>query len=191
MVHVEPIIPADTSTTQRVYHVARQRNLNVHDVRVRATRGREEVGLHLEVDPALTLGEAHAMADDLERAILAELPHVRRVTTHLEGVAEETLPHEDITASSPNLVALVERVAEVAVGEGRCHAVRVYRHGQGDEASYDLVLHCTLPAALPLEEAHARSEDVERALRAALPALNAVTVHAEPPAQERLAHGNR
>jgi hypothetical protein len=34
---------------------------------------------------------------------------------------------------------------------------------------------------LPLDEAHERTERVERALRAAVPRLGAVTVHAEPP----------
>ena len=181
MVHVEPVVPAAASTTQRVHHLARQRNLYVHDVRVRATRQGEEVALHLEVDPRLTLGAAHALADELEAAIQTEVPRVRHVTTHIEGAASEAQAQEDVTGSSPNLIALVERVADVAVGDGRCHAVRVYRSGQGEAATYDLVMHCTLPEALPLDEAHERAERVERALRAALPQLNAVTVHAEPP----------
>lgn len=181
MVHVEPVVPATATTTQRVHHLARQRNLNVHDVRVRATGRGEEIGLHLEVDPALTLGQAHALADELEGAIQADMPQIHHIATHIEGATADAEAREDITGSSPNLVALVEQVAGMAVGEGRCHAVRVYRGGDGEAATYDLVMHCTLPEALPLDEAHARAEQVERALRAALPALNAVTVHAEPP----------
>jgi cation diffusion facilitator family transporter len=181
MVHVEPVVPADATAIQRIHHLARQRNLNVHDVRVRETPAGQEAAFHLEVDPALTLGEAHALADELELAIQADLPPIQAVTSHIEGATGAVESHEDVTDTSPGLVAHVERIADVAVGRGRCHAVRVYRNGQGDTATYDLVMHCTLPEALPLAEAHERAEQVERALRAAMPDLGAVTVHAEPP----------
>lgn len=192
MVHVEPVVPADASAVERIYHLARQRRLNVHDVRVRSSGPHQQaVALHLEVDPALTLGAAHEMADELEAAIRAELPDVQTVTTHLEGATAAIEPHEDVTAASPTLVAAIERVADVAIGAGRCHAVRVYRSGEGDRAVYDLVMHCTLPEALPLAEAHERAERVERALRAAVPQLGAITVHAEPPEPQRAADGSR
>lgn len=185
MVHVEPVVPDDASAVQRVYHLARRQGLQVHDVRVRSSAPhRQEVALHLEVDPTLTLGAAHATADALEAAIRADLPDVRSVTTHLEGATAVVEPHQDVTGASPELVATVERVADAAIGAGRCHAVRVYRYANGDEPVYDLVMHCTLPATLPLADAHERAEQVERALRAAVPRLGAVTVHAEPPERD-------
>lgn len=205
MVHVEPAVPEHASAVERIYHLARQRDLNVHDVRVRASAPhRQEVALHLEVAPTLTLGQAHATADALEAAIRDDLPEVRSVTTHIESAPAGVEPREDITATSPMLVAAVERAADVAIGAGRCHAIRVYRgRDEGNGAVYDLVMHCTLPEALPLAEAHERAEQVERALRAAVPHLGAVTVHAEPPedrgsgaattptSDPDLAHGSR
>jgi divalent metal cation (Fe/Co/Zn/Cd) transporter len=182
MVHVEPQTPADATAVQRVAAIARRQGLNVHNIQVRSSAPhQQEVALHLEVDPALTLGEAHATADALEAAVRQDLPAVRQVTTHIEAAAGVVERHEDITAASPALIATVERVADAAVGAGRCHAVRVYRSGHGDEAVYDLVMHCTLPEALLLTDAHERAEQVERALRAAVPGLGSVTVHAEPP----------
>ena len=184
MVHVEPVVPADAGVIRRIHHLARRRGLNVHDVRVHSSAPDwQEVALHLEVDPQLTLGEAHGTADELEEAIRTDLPAVGSVTTHIEGAPAAVEPREDVTTTNPALVATVERVAGAAIGAGRCHAVRVYRsgNGDGDGALYDLVMHCTLPEGLPLPEAHERAEQVERALRAAVPKLGAVTVHAEPP----------
>jgi divalent metal cation (Fe/Co/Zn/Cd) transporter len=46
---------------------------------------------------------------------------------------------------------------------------------------YDLVLHCTFAGAAPIQQVHVQAEEIERALRADLPPLGAVLIHAEPP----------
>lgn len=181
MVHVEPTVPIDATTLERVYLLARQRQLNIHDVRVRATDRGEDVSLHLEVDPRMTLGEAHALADDLEMAVRSELSQVEEVTTHIEGVTRSVERRDDITASRPDLVARIEQLADRLAGPGRSHGVQVFRQGEGEAAIYDLILHCTLPAGLSTAAAHDRAEAVEHSLRAELPGLGAVTVHVEPP----------
>lgn len=181
MVHVEPTTLAEADTIDCIYRLARQRHLNVHDVRVRATERGEDVAFHLEVDPALTLGEAHTLADELEAAVRREQPRVRSVTSHIEGLAHSIEPRADVTVRQPALVKRIEQVVDGAVGAGRCHEVRLYEHRQTSATSYDLVLHCTLPAALSTAAAHDRAEYIERSLRAALPHLSAVTIHVEPP----------
>ncbi len=46
---------------------------------------------------------------------------------------------------------------------------------------HDLVIHLTMQGNLGIPQVHARSEDIERALRAAIPGLARVLIHAEPP----------
>src|SRR6185437_6417363 len=67
----------------------------------------------------------------------------------------------------------VPRVREV-------HNVSVLSVGAGTELS----LHLKLPGDLSLEEAHEIAEEVERAIKAAVPAVDAVQTHLEPLAEE-------
>jgi divalent metal cation (Fe/Co/Zn/Cd) transporter len=52
------------------------------------------------------------------------------------------------------------------------------------DAGTELSLHLKLPGDLSLEEAHEIAEDVERAIRAAVPGVDAVQTHLEPLAEE-------
>jgi cation diffusion facilitator family transporter len=56
----------------------------VHDVRVRETADGEIVNFHGYVDPALTVAEVHEKVDDLERALRARFPAIKRVIGHAE-----------------------------------------------------------------------------------------------------------
>ena len=56
----------------------------VHDVRVRRTDGGEIVNFHCQVDPLLTVAEVHERVDDVERALRARFPSIKRVIGHAE-----------------------------------------------------------------------------------------------------------
>jgi ferrous-iron efflux pump FieF len=48
--------------------------LGVHDLRTRSSGSRQFVQLHLELDPALTLGRVHDICDEVEDAVKAKFP---------------------------------------------------------------------------------------------------------------------
>jgi cation diffusion facilitator family transporter len=56
----------------------------VHDVRVRQSDGGEIVNFHCQVDPLLTVADVHERVDDVERALRARFPLVKRVIGHAE-----------------------------------------------------------------------------------------------------------
>jgi cation diffusion facilitator family transporter len=56
----------------------------VHDVRVRQSDGAEIVNFHCRVDPLLTVAEVHDRVDDVERALRARFPSIKRVIGHAE-----------------------------------------------------------------------------------------------------------
>jgi divalent metal cation (Fe/Co/Zn/Cd) transporter len=56
----------------------------VHDVRVRRSDGAEIVIFHCQVDPLLTVAEVHERVDDVERALRARFPSIKRVIGHAE-----------------------------------------------------------------------------------------------------------
>lgn len=79
----------------------------VHDLRTRTSGNRDFVQFHVWVDPAMSLGRAHHIMDEVEARLRAEFPDIE-IMIHpepeglmdQEGIAaEEVLPHAEETRS--------------------------------------------------------------------------------------------
>jgi len=57
---------------------------DIHDVRVRETSDGEVINFHCNVDPSKTVHDVHEKVDDLERALRAKWPSIKRVIGHAE-----------------------------------------------------------------------------------------------------------
>jgi divalent metal cation (Fe/Co/Zn/Cd) transporter len=176
VVHVEPL--GDRAEVRERAHAAAlgvRRVREVHNVSVISTDAGTEISLHLKLPGELSLDEAHAIAEDVERAIVAELPEVAAVETHLEPLAEEA----EGTRLSANDVAaehdLVARVVRDAIG-AEAKELRFVDTGDG------LVVHLTLPlpAGTTLADAHAEASRIEEVIRRERPEIVDVLVHTEP-----------
>ena len=58
--------------------------MNIHQVRSRGTRFAMELDLHLEVDPSMTVDQAHSVAHALEDELRREMPYLADVVVHVE-----------------------------------------------------------------------------------------------------------
>lgn len=179
MVDLRPGIPRAETIVDRVRLIARELGVNVHDVKILRVEGRLTVSLHVEVDPSLSLAEAHDLATNLEERIEASDPRVSQVNTHLETAPPNTARGVEVTRREGRTVRGIEGVAADVLGAGSCHDVRVYRSGRG-KGGLDVVLHCSFPPSTPVTEAHLAAERFERALRERFPELAGVLVHVEP-----------
>ena len=56
----------------------------VHRVRTRGTEAEVYCDLHIWVDPAMTVRDAHALGDEVEAAVKEQFPAVREVLVHIE-----------------------------------------------------------------------------------------------------------
>jgi cation diffusion facilitator family transporter len=181
LVHVEPREAAGTpweGIAHRLRAIADALGLGLHDLHAHAEKeGGYSLEMHLEVAADLTLGEAHARADEFERRVRAALPEVRSLVTHLEPLPDELPDEAGYMAWMGELRSRVTRLADGVAGEGACHQVELHNVGGHITAT----LHVTQPAAQPLTEAHQLAEKIERALHAQELRLHRVVVHVEPP----------
>jgi cation diffusion facilitator family transporter len=136
-------------------------------LRMREAGGRQFADVVIGVPPEAAVGQGHAAADSVEQAVQAALPR-SDVVVHVEP--EETAGIRERAQAAALSVARVREIhnVNVLVVEGR------------NEVS----LHLKLPGDLPLEEAHEIAEAVERAIRAAVPEVEAVQTHLEPLAED-------
>ncbi len=168
---------ADASVRDRVATAVAMEGMQAHNISVLHDDAGYQADLHLEVPAGLTLNEGHAVADRVERRILAEIRDVRRVDIHIEqhGTSSERTEAVD-SGTERALREQVARIGAIVVGPGRVHDVLLRRTGRGVYLS----CHCFLPPGTPLTEAHETTERLEIALRREMPELVRVNVHAEP-----------
>jgi cation diffusion facilitator family transporter len=177
VVHVEPGEAAgDVRERAHAAALGVPRVREVHNVTaVTLATGGAELSLHLKLPAELSLEEAHAVADEVERAIRDEVPEVVSVQTHLEPLAAEaegtTLESQDVADEHD----LVMRIVRDETG-GPPRGLRFLHTEEG------LVAYLTLAVGgeTPLGEAHARASRVEERIRAARPGIADVVVHTEP-----------
>lgn len=143
-------------------------SVQLRRLRMRQAAGRVFADVVIGVDFDAAVGQGHAAADAVERALESALPEAD-VVVHVEPLAGDLAVRERAHAAALG----VPRVREV-------HNVSVLSVGLGTELS----LHLKLPGTLSLDEAHEIAEEVERAIREAVPEVSAVQTHLEPLAEE-------
>jgi cation diffusion facilitator family transporter len=169
VVHVEP--RSEEAELREQAHAAAlgvPRVREIHNLSVVDVDGGTELSLHLKLPGDLSLEEAHAVAEEVERAICEAVPEIASVQTHLEPLAEAG------TGEVVEVAELEEAVQRAAGGPPR--ELRLLRTDQGVVAFVTLEL---APGAT-LAEAHERASEVEERLRRARPDVADVIVHTEP-----------
>jgi cation diffusion facilitator family transporter len=171
VVHVEPL--EESSLRERAHAAALgvRRVREVHNLALVDVDGRTELSLHLKLPGDLSLDEAHAIAEQVERAICAAVPEIEGVQTHLEPLTEESAGRE---VSSVDADAVARIVRSVTGAEPR--ELRFLHTDKGLVAFLTLGLDGTSR----LDEAHARASEIEEQIRRERPDIADVIVHTEP-----------
>jgi cation diffusion facilitator family transporter len=171
VVHVEPA-GVEAALRERVRESAMSvsRVREIHNLSVIELPDGVDVSLHLKLPGDLPLDEAHAIAEEVERAIVDGVPEVVEVQSHLEPLAEPAagrLADED--------PAEIERLVHKTIGSSP-RAIRFLHTDEGLVVFLTLVL----DPAESLAAAHATASSVEQQIRAAVPGVAEVIVHTEP-----------
>jgi cation diffusion facilitator family transporter len=160
-------VPAEAEAAARAAIADIRPVVDLKRLRMREAGGRQFADVVIGVPPGAAVGQGHAAADSVEEAVQAALPR-SDVVVHVE-------PDEagGIRERAQAAALSVPRVREV-------HNVTVLRV----EGRTEVSLHLKLPGDLSLEEAHDLAEEVERAIRGAVPEVEAVQTHLEPLAED-------
>jgi cation diffusion facilitator family transporter len=161
-------VPAAAEEKARLAIRAIRPAVELRRLRMRQAAGRHFADVVIGVSFDAAVGQGHAAADAVERAVQEALPDAD-VVVHVEPQRTRG----DVRERAHEAALGVPRVREV-------HNVSVLSLDSGTELS----LHIKLPGDLSLEEAHAIAEEVERAIARAVPEVSSVQTHLEPLEQE-------
>ena len=171
VVHVEPR-GADGGVRERALAAALSVSQvrEIHNLTVLEVGLAREVSLHLKLPGELTLEQAHGLAEQVEQAILLEVPEVTAVQTHIEPLAE---------AASGEEVELDAAAVEAVVRDELGEAPRELRFVRTDDGIVAF-LTLALGGHESLAGAHGRASVVEERVRETVPGLADVVIHTEP-----------
>ncbi|MDQ3067966.1 MAG: cation-efflux pump [Actinomycetota bacterium] len=159
--------PADAEEAARTAIAAIEPPVELSRLRLRQAAGRTFADAVISVSPGAAVGQGHAAADRVEEELERALPGID-VVVHVEPGAGESALYERAHAAALS----VPSVREIH----NLQAVSL----DGDT---ELSLHLKLPGDLPLEDAHEVGEQVERAIKQAVPEIKSVLTHLEPLAE--------
>ncbi len=176
VVHTSPLVAQNETLDLGMLNYIRSRGLQAHHLSLRRCKDRFSAELHLEVDADQSIGQAHALTQDLEKDLLRHFPEVESVQIHIEEVGyseeEEILWNEN----RPDIIHDIEANLTVRLGENNWHTLKLTRCGERLLAS----VCCLFPGELSVGEVHRRTTDLEEELRSKIEDLDAVLIHAEP-----------
>ena len=161
-------------------HTAEELGLVIHESWAHRLEGSLVVEVHVGVDPALTLGEAHSLVDRLEAELRRRVPEISAVHTHIE-MADLQVQQGDRASreDEQRLRTQIERIAAGIPGVSHAHNISVRQHQDG-EAHYHVSLEAEVASETPVGEAHQLSHALEQAIREHMPEVVEVFVHLEP-----------
>ncbi len=137
-------------------------------LRMRRAAGRHFADVVIGVPPAEAVEQGHAAANAVEQAVEATVPGTD-VVVHVEPQDSDAALRERAHAAALR----VPRVREI-------HNIAILEVENRIEVS----LHLKLPGSLSLDEAHDIASQVEVAIQAELPDVDAVQTHLEPLAED-------
>jgi cation diffusion facilitator family transporter len=151
--------------------------LTTHEVRVTEGENGKVLEMHVEVPPGQTLGAAHDQVSRLERDVRQNLPEVSEVITHIEPAARAADPGNGTSEHTRQIESQALALLREHYPDTDWHDLRVHPSERG----FSLSMHVALPSQMSVEAAHRIAESAELLLRSAIPELERVTIHTEPP----------
>ncbi|MCT8974458.1 cation-efflux pump [Microbaculum marinisediminis] len=176
-VTARPVQLDDETIFDKVMLISRRRGLAVHHVTVQHIGERLSVSFDIEVDGQMPLGQAHELADALERSIAAELGSDVEVESHIEPLHVATLAGSDIPEDRRDAyLGALRRLAPDTRMLTDVHNVRARENEHGVFVTF----HCRVEPSARVEEVHEAVDALEHAFRQEMPEVRRVIAHAEP-----------
>ena len=173
-IHTEPCKP-EVPTEKLVESLAReiQGVKEVHEVSAVNSGGKLYITLHANVDPKISVGAAHEIAQEIEDRIGKRIPEVENVAVHMEPFRPRR--RKGSTVDEKEIRRTAHSIAENYRQAFRVKGIVTYMARKKLHINID----CSFAKQISLENAHEIASQIEEQLRERFPET-VVTVHMEP-----------
>jgi len=181
VIHTVPRATSTESIFDRIRAVAARANVAIHEVTVQQLDNKLHVELHVEVDEKLSLREAHDFVTALEGRILADVPEIATILTHIESEPAQIAHTASLDRDDRALEVGLRTVARAFPQILDIHDVMVTRVGDRIQLS----CHCTMPDDLGMDAVHDVITAFEVAVKLDYPQIHRMLIHPEPATDNR------
>jgi len=177
VVHIDPIKIEDEQLADALRAMASFHGLGVHHIRVRETRNKKILTLHLDTEEETEIEEAHTRVTALEEAIYRAYPEFEQVWTHIEPVQRQqsTFIEESFYHDTKIEKLIMNLPREINV-KCEIHEINLMK----EKNSLNISFHCMIPGNTTVYDAHQLTEKMENSLRSKITNLENVIIHIEP-----------
>jgi cation diffusion facilitator family transporter len=175
-VHIEPEDQHESGDLEQIRLIANQHGMNAHALRLFDLGDERSLELHLEVQGAGRLDDAHKQATAFEINVRERIPTITTVITHIEPMGSRGKGMDGRVLDEQRVACALDSLERELGMHCDFHAVRLRSVG----GEMTLSLHCHMDPGTDLYAAHSLSEQVEQGLRKRIPQLDRVVIHVEP-----------
>ncbi|MCS7124171.1 MAG: cation-efflux pump [Candidatus Bathyarchaeota archaeon] len=174
VIHVEPL-GKEMLTEKLVEKLSKEIEgvKDVHDVNVVYSKGKLYLTLHAQVDPDLSVHEAHELAERIEQKLSQKIENVGNVTVHIEPFDSKVQRGPEL--NEEEIQQIIYMVTKTLQGGLSVRRVVTYVAGGRRYINID----CCFTGEVSVEEAHNVASKIEDAVKKKFTETN-VTVHVEP-----------
>ncbi len=175
LIHTEPYVGGEPITTIRNIVSEMPEIKDIHGIAVKTIGGRLSVSYHIELEPKLSVADAHECASLLERRIKEEVENVSTIVSHLEPISE--ISESEYSRESARM--LEREIAKISAGFSEVRSLHdieiLARKGR-----YSVTLHCTVDGSVTLAQAHEIATKIEGKIKMVDERIDQASVHCEP-----------
>lgn len=177
IVVAKPVALSSETITERVHIVAKNHNLEVHDVAVHLKGKKKSISFDVEVPHNMSVKEAHSKASHLEEEIKKELGADVGITTHIEPINKEVIGDSEVNAfEHAKIEKMLQKIAHNIPQVKDLHDIAIVK----SNGNFFVNVHCVFADSLSIEKAHSTAGLIEHLARREMPNLEKVVVHSEP-----------
>ncbi len=175
MIHTEPHTGKDSVATIRTVASYFPEIRGIHGITVKAIGGKNHVSYHIELEPKISIADAHEIADNMEKRLKEELKNVSTVVSHLEPAPE--VSETGYSRESDSLLENeVKRISEGMPEVRSLHEIGILKR----DGMYNVTMHCGVDSSATLAQAHEIATRIEEKIKASNSRVSQVSVHCEP-----------
>jgi divalent metal cation (Fe/Co/Zn/Cd) transporter len=177
--HIEPAETQEMSTKNIEKFVSEVSGVKeVHEINTVYTKGKLYITLHARVDPALSLHEAHDIAEKIEKRINERIKNIGNLTVHIEPFDIEE--QKGAIVREDEIRRIIDKTVENYSQTLRIKRIVTY---VADKKRY-INIDCCFTGQKSITEAHRIVSKIEGNIRKRF-AETIVTVHVEPNGREK------
>lgn len=176
--HINPIALKNENIIERIHAIVGNHGLEAHNVEIYHSNSGKTINLDLEINDNLSLEEAHAKSDHIEKSIAYEMGSDIKVYVHLDPA----IPHILRTIEVPEeekkqIMSIIEEERKQFSQIQDIHNVDIQRK---DDGVILISYHCVLEKQMAFSDAHRLSHDMKSNIRKILGDKTQIVIHVEP-----------